>query len=535
MSKSGNVQLKELYKFMNSIFFTKDIEKSNLNNMVKKTLNGHAQLENVPKEKVFLASGFSNGAVCGKLVSTYSQARKLKKNGQKVIFLAEDTTMSLIPHINDFDGLIFLKGTSASHVVIEARSKKIPTIFVNDGNVVEILKKVQTDPEIDVCIDGTYGYLILGTCKIYVPQEKTIDWLKEWCNRAESELLASNKKTCSIAYCVHSAREAKMGRIETSAIGLTRIENMFCHSPERLNILRKLMLHPDSNVREEMSIIQSKLIQQDVFDILNEIDGKRLIIRLMDILPSELMPEKHEIKLFLKNTSITIEQYEFVRNNALDTACMMGTRGSRYGLTQPNNYRREIEGLLCGAYRAKRKGACINEFTIIAPFIRTSEEMKNMATMIKTTNIRISKEYNDYIDVIVGCMIEIPSAALMSKEIAKHSDFFCYGLNDLSQFSHALSRDNLDHNYMEKSESINPFKTFDVSAVGRLVKMSIDEGKAANPKLQIGIFTDKRIEDFEFISFCNSEEIDFLLTVGDILYGKIVTIGSLLQKLIKVS
>jgi phosphotransferase system enzyme I (PtsI) len=41
----------------------------------------------------------------------------------------------------------------------------------------------------------------------------------------------------------------------------------------------------------------------------------------------------------------------------------------------------------------------------------------------------------------LGAMIETPSAALTVADIARHSDFFCIGTNDLTQYTLAVGRD----------------------------------------------------------------------------------------------
>jgi len=89
-------------------------------------------------------------------------------------------------------------------------------------------------------------------------------------------------------------------------------------------------------------------------------------------------------------------------------------------------------------------------------------------------------------------MIEIPRAALTAKEIATEAEFFSYGTNDLTQMTFGYSRDDAEgkflKNYVEqKILAANPFVTLDENGVGRLIELSIREGKEINPALVGGI------------------------------------------------
>ena len=68
-------------------------------------------------------------------------------------------------------------------------------------------------------------------------------------------------------------------------------------------------------------------------------------------------------------------------------------------------------------------------------------------------------------DVEVGCMIEIPAAAVLADQLAKYADFFSIGTNDLIQYSMAADRMSEPVSYLY--QPMNP-------SILRLVKMTID-------------------------------------------------------------
>ncbi|TVQ07401.1 MAG: phosphoenolpyruvate--protein phosphotransferase, partial [Balneolaceae bacterium] len=65
----------------------------------------------------------------------------------------------------------------------------------------------------------------------------------------------------------------------------------------------------------------------------------------------------------------------------------------------------------------------------------------------------------------IGVMVEVPSVALTAGRIAKHSDFFSLGTNDLTQYTLAVDRGNEKISYL--FDSFHP-------AIWKLIKMTKD-------------------------------------------------------------
>ena len=88
-------------------------------------------------------------------------------------------------------------------------------------------------------------------------------------------------------------------------------------------------------------------------------------------------------------------------------------------------------------------------------------------------------------------MIETPRAAMCSRAIARYSDFYSFGTNDLTQMAYGFSRDDVGMflpMYLEKDIlDIDPFIRLDQEGTGQLVRIAVEEGRKVHPGLKLGI------------------------------------------------
>jgi pyruvate,orthophosphate dikinase len=133
------------------------------------------------------------------------------------------------------------------------------------------------------------------------------------------------------------------------------------------------------------------------------------------------------------------------------------------------------------------------------------------------------------VEYMFGTMIEVPRAALTAAEIAEYAQFFSFGTNDLTQMTFGFSRDDAEGKFLMtyvdgidtgeldvEGEPIktsildsNPFQTLDQKGVGRLMKICVDEGRAAAEKLEVGLCGEHGGEP-ESISFCHRIGLDYV-------------------------
>lgn len=135
----------------------------------------------------------------------------------------------------------------------------------------------------------------------------------------------------------------------------------------------------------------------------------------------------------------------------------LGMRGVRMSLWQPELLRTQIRALL----RVKPYG----QTKILLPMIATLADLRDVRKVIDEE----MKALGRTAPIEVGIMVEVPSAALISKTLAAEADFLSVGTNDLAQYTLAIDRVN-----PRLAKQLDPFHP----AVLRLIQLAAEGAKA---------------------------------------------------------
>ena len=457
--------------------------------------------------------GASPGAACGKVVFTADDADVWNQKGEKVILVRLETSPEDITGMKAAQGILTVRGGMTSHAAVVARGMgKCCVSGCGDIVMDEENKKFtlggKTFVEGDyISIDGTTGNIydgIIPTVDASIAGE--FGRVMAWADKYRKLKVRTNADTPADA---KKARE-----LGAEGIGLTRTEHMF-FEPDRIAAFRE-MICSETVEEREAALAKIEPLQQGDFEALYEaLEGTPVTIRFLDPPLHEFVPNtEEEIALLAKTQGKTVEAIKAIIQGLHEFNPMMGHRGCRLSVTFPEIAKMQTNAVIKAALNVQKKHP---DWTvkpeIMVPLVGDVKEFKFVKKIIVDVADKLIADAGVDLKYEVGTMIEIPRAALTADEIAKEADFFCFGTNDLTQMTFGFSRDDagkfLDAYYDTKIFENDPFAKLDRDGVGKLMKMALDLGKPANPKLHCGICGEHGGDPYS-VEFCHQIGLDYV-------------------------
>jgi pyruvate,orthophosphate dikinase len=262
--------------------------------------------------------------------------------------------------------------------------------------------------------------------------------------------------------------------------------------------------------------------RKDFEGIFEAMDGLPVIVRLIDPPMHEFLPPREELieeTTRLRYTGEDPEELEEreailrVVESMWETNPMLGLRGCRAGLMYPGLTEMQTRAIFEAACNMAKKGVDVHPEVMI-PLTSHINELQAERAKLERVAKDVMAEKGVDLHYMFGTMIEIPRAALTADEIAKASDFFSFGTNDLTQMTFGISRDDAEGkfllNFVDRGLlPSNPFQQLDWDGVGQLMDICVKKGRETNPELEIGICGEHG-GDPHSIEFCHIIGLDYV-------------------------
>jgi pyruvate, orthophosphate dikinase len=457
----------------------------------------------------------SPGAAKGEIVFTAEDAKTVAADGRRVILVRPFTEADDVPGFHPAEGILTRKGGKASHAALVARGMGKPCVAgVGELEIDLEAKKMRVgDTELSegdlIAIDGTTGVVTADDVELEEPEmSEAFETVLGWADDLRRLRVRANADTPADA-----TRAREFG---AEGIGLCRSEHIFLGTEHQERMQALIMAESDDERGRALDDLLS--LQEEHFAGLFEaMRGLPVTIRLLD-------PPLHE---FIPNAEELAQEVERARNEESDelaklehtldrvhelseTNPMLGTRGVRLGVLQPEVYEMQMRAIVRAARAERERSGEAPQLEVMVPLVAYEQELEQMRGLLERVG---GEEQAAGLNLSIGTMIELPRACFVADRIAAQADFFSFGTNDLTQTALGFSRDDVGGmlaRYLDlKIVDRNPFETIDEPGVGWLVRLAAWVGREANPDLKLGICGEHG-GDPESIAFFHRAHLDYV-------------------------
>lgn len=461
----------------------------------------------------------SPGAAFGKIVFDNDAAEAPEKAGIPCILVRRETNPDDLRGMVAANGVLTSRGGKTSHAAVVARGMGKTAVVGAENIAVDAVEKTATvgDKVLregdEISIDGSTGEVFLG--KVPVMDSPVTTYLSHGLEAALK--MAADEDDIDLIKAVdramtHADRVRKL-LVRTNAdnpqdtrralsfgaegIGLCRTEHMFLG--DRRPLVERLILSPEGSTERQAALDALEPLQKGDFkEMLQIMDGKHMTVRLIDPPLHEFLPDL--LGLEVKEAVARAQGQELPEADTKmlqavrrmhEANPMLGLRGVRLGIYLPGLFQMQMRALVQAACELKKEGKNPHP-EIMVPLIGSTRELQIVRDEAEEVIKSVQAEYGVQFEVPVGCMIELPRAAMTAETIAKEADFFSFGTNDLTQTTWGFSRDDVEGvffpQYVEAGIfGVSPFESIDVHGVGRVIAEGVARGRSTKPDLSMGI------------------------------------------------
>lgn len=325
---------------------------------------------------------------------------------------ASDTAEANIARVSAF---VTALGGATSHAAIVAKAKGAP--YVSSIN----WEKVEQHHELAI-VDGRTGEVILS------PSQETIDKYLG----VQNQLQSHQRKLENVCNLKAETYDGYDIRLSANIAMASELAFLHQHGGNGVGLFRSEYIFL---AKEKFP---SEMEQFEIYkELVEKMNGLPIVIRTFDVGGDKSFPDQMAMN---------------------ETNPFLGCRAIRFLLKEPEIFKAQIRAIL--------RASCFGDVSIMFPMVSTLSELREAKRMVNEAQEELVCHGIEKNHIRIGCMIEVPSAAIIADLLAKECDFLSIGTNDLVQYALAVDRSN---------HAMSSLYTPTHPSVIRLIKLIVNE------------------------------------------------------------